>query len=72
MNFFIEIIIFEYPEETEIYNYENQQFTIPSNDPLTSELEHLVGPIYNKFNKRSYTKDELVNRSKFKKLKNIK
>lgn len=47
MNFFLEIVFFEYPEATEIATYVNQNFDIPTDDPLTAQLDTLLGPVNN-------------------------
>lgn len=70
MTFFLELVLFEYPEAEEIASYFDQQFVLPTNDPMTAQLDSLIGPVHNRFSRQNDSNNVgVVNRRLNKKLK---
>lgn len=45
--FVIQLVIFEYPESQDFQNLNDEVFQLPSEDPLTMQLNEYIGPSYN-------------------------
>lgn len=45
--FVIQLVIFEYPEGQDFQNIADEVFQLPSDDPLTAQLNAYIGPTYN-------------------------
>lgn len=58
LTFLLELIFFEYPESNEMSSYATEQFVLPTEDPLTSQLNMYLGPSNNPLQINSHEKRE--------------